>query len=181
MRILMIGGLVSGEREIQKQLANLLNVPSLRVAELIRSAIEEKNKLALQIKEMIASGQLVDDERLLRLLNDRLKKNDCQGGFVLSGFPKTVPQLELFDSFDKAVCLDIPGEYFVHQFANQHAHGQADLLLQLKESVLLRFRQYNEAVAPFLKALEEQQKLLRVAAADEENVVVERILKQLGK
>lgn len=179
MKIILIGDVVAGEQEIQKQLSDQLNLPSIRMAELFRNAVQEETELGLHIKHRMASGEMVEDSTILNLLKERLGKADCQGGFVLSGFPKTVAQLSLFGDFDHGVFLDIPAEFFVHQFIKQHAHGKPEMLASLKETVTLRFRHYTDALAPLLKELEDQKKLLRIAAADDESAVAQRIMKQI--
>ncbi|MDF1665415.1 MAG: nucleoside monophosphate kinase [Planctomycetota bacterium] len=181
MKLILIGDVVAGEQEIQKQLAVQLKLPEIRMADLFRRAVLEETELGLHIKHRMASGETVEDSTILALLNDRLKTADSKEGFVLSGFPKTVSQLKLFQDFDHGVFLDIPAEFFVHQFMEQHAHGKPELFASLKETVTLRFRHYTEAMAPLLSELESEEKLLRIPAADEVSTVVQRIMKQLKK
>lgn len=97
MRIVLLGKPGSGKGTQAKRLAGHNGVPAISTGDLIRAAIARGTELGERFKAFTTSGQLVPDELVLALVKERLEESDCARGFVLDGFPRTVPQAEALD------------------------------------------------------------------------------------
>jgi adenylate kinase len=89
----------------------LIKVPHISTGAIFRAAIGAKNSLGLKIKAIIDAGRLVDDEITVALVKERLAQDDAQRGYILDGFPRTIPQAEalaLFSQVDKVIDFNIP-------------------------------------------------------------------------
>jgi adenylate kinase len=91
----------------------MLKVPHISTGAIFRSAIAAKSPLGLKVKAIIDAGKLVDDQTTIELVRERLAQEDVQKGYILDGFPRTIPQAEAlagFSRIDKAVNFDLPDE-----------------------------------------------------------------------
>lgn len=94
LAVMLFGAPGSGKGTTGKILAKLTGWPHLATGDLLRQQIEAKTKLGLEMKSLLASGQLAPDELVSRMVWDRLGWPDCENGFLLDGFPRTIPQAE---------------------------------------------------------------------------------------
>ena len=87
------------------------NIPHISTGAMLREAIQAGTPLGLEVKQIIESGALIGDEIITRLAFDRLREPDTSGGFLLDGYPRTIPQAEALDAFMgiKSQCRDIRG------------------------------------------------------------------------
>jgi adenylate kinase len=79
------------------------HLPQISTGDILRAALKEKTPLGLEAKQYMDQGKLVPDEVVVGIVRDRLKASDCQGGFILDGFPRTVPQAEALETTLKAM------------------------------------------------------------------------------
>lgn len=94
MRLMMLGPPGAGKGTIAKKLVEKYSIPQLSTGDLLRAAVAEGTELGKKAKTFMDAGELVPDEVVIGLVEERLAKPDCQGGFILDGFPRTVPQAE---------------------------------------------------------------------------------------
>lgn len=107
-RILLIGPQGAGKSTQGKMLSQHLNVPYISTGDIVRKIAEELSEEGLRIKEIMLSGNLVDDITVSKLAQKRLSDDDCREGFVLDGYPRTMEQIEYFDPhFDAVFYLKI--------------------------------------------------------------------------
>ena len=104
--ILFFGPPGAGKGTQAKIISNLLNIPHLSTGDILRSKIEEKDPLALKVKQTIADGKLVSDDILNSIVADRLKK-DGKNGFILDGYPRTLDQSDFLNSYLKNSGIDL--------------------------------------------------------------------------
>jgi adenylate kinase len=108
MNIVMLGPPGCGKGTQAKRLQSSRGMIQLSTGQMLRNAIAAETELGLQVKEIMSTGKLVDDETVIAMLEARIDEPDCANGFVLDGFPRTVPQAEALDKMleTKGLTLD---------------------------------------------------------------------------
>ena len=107
MRVILLGPPGSGKGTQAKRLETALNIPQLSTGDLLREAVRKGNELGRQAQEFMDAGNLVPDYLVIALILERMEQNDCAGGFILDGFPRTRTQAEalaeVLDKRDKSI------------------------------------------------------------------------------
>jgi adenylate kinase len=103
MRLMLLGGPGAGKGTQALRLTKEYNIPQISTGDMLRAAIAAGTPLGLSAKAVMDSGRLVSDEIIIALVKDRLQQSDCARGFLLDGFPRTIPQAEAL----KAAHIDI--------------------------------------------------------------------------
>lgn len=94
MKILMLGSPGAGKGTQAKRIAEKYNLPHISTGDIFRKNIQEKTPLGIEVKEFIDNGLLVPDELTVKIVLSRLSEDDCKNGYILDGFPRTLPQAE---------------------------------------------------------------------------------------
>src|SRR5882757_3829827 len=94
VRLILLGPPGAGKGTQARALGALWNIPQIASGDLLRAAVRDGGKLGLEAQSFMDRGQLVPDELVLKLIAERLKNQDAQAGFILDGFPRSVPQAE---------------------------------------------------------------------------------------
>jgi adenylate kinase len=94
MRLIFLGPPGAGKGTMAKRLAEDLTLAHISTGDLFRDAISKKTDLGLQVQDIIEKGDLVPDSLTVKLVEERIKRPDCRNGFILDGFPRTIPQAE---------------------------------------------------------------------------------------
>lgn len=114
MRLIMLGAPGAGKGTQAEVICNTLNIPAISTGNILREAKAKGTPLGLEAATYMDSGKLVPDELVINILKERLKEDDCQNGFILDGFPRTVPQAEALDQMgvviDRVVDLEVPDD-----------------------------------------------------------------------
>src|SRR3989339_65498 len=97
MRILLFGAPGSGKGTQSKRIGQLFDIPQLSTGDMLRVAKKTQTKLGLEAAKFMDQGQLVPDGVIIQLIEDRIKEQDCRNGFILDGFPRTLPQAEALE------------------------------------------------------------------------------------
>jgi len=111
MNLIFLGPPGAGKGTLAVKAVEILGVPQISTGSIFRAAIADKTPLGVKVKSIIDSGKLVDDETTIALVKERLEKDDVKKGYILDGFPRTIPQAEALASFskvDKVINFDIP-------------------------------------------------------------------------
>jgi len=111
MKLIFLGPPGAGKGTLALKAVEILKIEQISTGSIFRAAIAAQSPLGLKVKSIIDSGKLVDDETTIALVKERLAMDDVQKGFILDGFPRTIPQaqaLEAFSSIDKVINFDIP-------------------------------------------------------------------------
>ncbi len=103
MRLVLLGAPGAGKGTQADIMAEEFNIPKLSTGEMVRAEVAADTALGKEIKETINKGKLVSDSIMVDLVKNRISKNDCVNGFILDGFPRTIPQAEAFDSLIKSL------------------------------------------------------------------------------
>lgn len=127
MKIVMLGAPGAGKGTQAKQIAAKYQIPHISTGDIFRANIKEGTELGKKAKEYMDQGQLVPDSLTLELIMDRFAKADCANGYVLDGFPRTIPQAEALtkalkdnnDKLDFAINVDVPDENIVDRMSGR--------------------------------------------------------------
>jgi adenylate kinase len=107
MDLILLGPPGSGKGTQAKKMVDRYHLPQISTGDILRQALKEKTPLGLEAKQYMDQGRLVPDEVVVGIVRDRLKAPDCRGGFILDGFPRTVPQAEALGTTLQAMHRDI--------------------------------------------------------------------------
>lgn len=110
MNLILLGAPGAGKGTLASYLIEKMGVPSVSTGNILREAIANKTELGQKAKAFMDAGQLVPDQLVIDLLQDRIAQDDCKNGFILDGFPRTIPQAEALDqiaSIDCALSLEV--------------------------------------------------------------------------
>ena len=122
MKLIFLGPPGAGKGTLAAQVAKEYGIPHISTGELFRTAIKNETPLGLKVKEIIQSGGLVSDDITIELVKERLNEKDCSEGFILDGFPRTIPQAEALEkivSIDGAVNFDIGDDEVVKRLSGR--------------------------------------------------------------
>ena len=129
MKIIMLGAPGAGKGTQAKKIAEKYQIPHISTGDIFRSNIKEGTELGMKAKAYMDQGGLVPDELTIGMLMDRIQKDDCKNGYVLDGFPRTIPQAESLTNalnernqkIDYAVNVDGPDENIVNRMSGRRA------------------------------------------------------------
>lgn len=129
MRLIMLGAPGAGKGTQAANLAKELNIPHISTGDIFRANIKNGTELGKKAKSYMDAGKLVPDELVCDLVADRIAQDDCKDGFILDGFPRTIPQAEaLADAVEKlgtkidyAVNIDVPDEAIIERMSGRRA------------------------------------------------------------
>ena len=129
MKIIMLGAPGAGKGTQAKMIADKYGVPHISTGDIFRANIKNGTELGMEAKKYMDQGLLVPDELTVRILLDRVAQDDCKNGYVLDGFPRTIPQAEVLDSeltklgdhIDYAINVDVPDENIVKRMSVRRA------------------------------------------------------------
>jgi len=111
MNLIFLGPPGAGKGTLAVKAVEILGIPQISTGSIFRAAIADGTPLGLKVKAIIDAGKLVDDETTIELVKERLTKDDVKKGYILDGFPRTIPQAEAlagFSKVDKVINFDIP-------------------------------------------------------------------------
>lgn len=129
MKIIMLGAPGAGKGTQAKKIAEKYSIPHISTGDIFRANIKDGTELGKKAKTYMDQGLLVPDELVVDLVVDRLQQDDCKNGYVLDGFPRTIPQAEALDSalskigekMDYAINVDVPDESIINRMSGRRA------------------------------------------------------------
>ena len=129
VKIIMLGAPGAGKGTQAKMLAEKYGIPHISTGDIFRANIKEGTELGKKAKEYMDKGLLVPDELVVDLVMDRFKADDCKKGYILDGFPRTIPQAEALDKalaaagekMDYAINVEVPDENIVKRMSGRRA------------------------------------------------------------
>lgn len=151
-RVVLLGPPNSGKGTQAQVLGQRLGVPAISTGEMLRAAVDEGSELGARVDGIMKAGELVDDATMADVVRERLGKPDAGAGFILDGYPRTVPQAETLAAIlaasgralDAAVLIRVPEEALI---ARALGRGRTD---DREEVLRERFRVYGEKTAPLM-------------------------------
>lgn len=196
MNLILLGAPGAGKGTQAEVICNELEIPAISTGNIIRENLKNGSELGIKAKSFMDAGQLVPDDVVIDIIKDRLTKDDCANGFILDGFPRTVPQAEALDKMgvkiDKVVEIHVDDEviqqrlsgrrvcencgtsYHV-QFKPSAVEGICDIcgkntIIRKDDepaTIVSRLKVYHEQTAPLKGYYEKQGKLVTVIGQDE--------------
>ena len=209
MKLIMLGAPGAGKGTQAKIISEKLNIPTISTGAAIRSEIERKTELGLKVAKLIEGGNLVSDEIVLELIEERLKKDDCKNGFILDGFQRTIPQAEglikLGYDIDLALNIDLDDEVIIERLSGRRecpkchstyhitsnppkCEGICDDCGEVlvtrkdddKEVIINRLNVFHKQTEPLKKFYEELGKLVNIEGQHEVSDTTKEVFKALG-
>lgn len=123
MKLILLGAPGAGKGTQAEVICNKLNIPAVSTGNIIREALSKGTEMGLKAKSYIDAGQLVPDEVVIGIIKDRLAKDDCSNGFILDGFPRTIPQAEALDTMgieiDRVIDIEVPDEKIIARMSGR--------------------------------------------------------------
>lgn len=208
MKIIFLGAPGAGKGTQAEIVAEKFGIPTVSTGNIIREALKNGTEMGLKAKAFIEAGQLVPDEVVIGIIKERLAKDDCKNGFILDGFPRTIPQAEALDamgiSIDKVVDIEVPDENIMERMTGRRVCGTCGAsyhlmfkkpledgicdscggeLVQRKddapETVSDRLKVYHEQTEPLKDFYGKAGKLSVVEGLGTVSEITERVLKAL--
>ena len=196
MNFIFLGPPGAGKGTLAAQVSEEYGIPQISTGDIFRENIKNQTELGKKVKAILDSGGLVSDDVVLEIVEDRLKKADCKNGFILDGFPRTVPQAEALEAMgvqiDKVIEISVPDEAIKARLGGRRvcescgatyhieynppkAEGKCDKCggnaVQRKddapETVIDRLKTYHEATAPLVDFYKSKGKLKTVIGQSE--------------
>ena len=196
MKLILLGAPGAGKGTQAEVICNHLGIPAISTGNILREALKSGTEMGLKAKTYMESGQLVPDEVVIGIIKDRLAKDDCANGFILDGFPRTIPQAEALDAMgieiDRVVDIEVSDEKIAARMSGRRVckvcgasyhleykapkqEGVCDAcgaeLIQRKDdhpdTVLERLAIYHEQTEP-LKDFYSNKGILRIVEGQEE-------------
>lgn len=126
MRIILLGSPGAGKGTQARFIAERFNIPQIATGDMLRAAVQSESSLGKQVKEIMDRGELVTDEIMIALVKDRISQPDCKKGFLLDGFPRTIPQAEALKAahirINHVIEINVDDEEIVHRLSGRRFH-----------------------------------------------------------
>jgi adenylate kinase len=189
MRIILLGPPGSGKGTQAQRLVQRYGIIQLSTGEMLRAAVAAGTPVGLRAKDIMASGGLVPDEVVVGIISDRIEQPDAKKGFILDGFPRTVPQAEALDDLlkHKHMKLDAVIELRVNESAllqrvenraaETRARGEEVRVDDTPEVLVKRLASYRSMTEPLIHYYSEKRKLLTVDGM----MTIEHVTREIGR
>jgi adenylate kinase len=189
MRLILLGPPGAGKGTQAQRLVQKHDLIQLSTGEMLRAAVAAGTPIGLQAKDIMASGALVPDEIVIGIISDRLDQPDMKNGFILDGFPRTVPQAAALDELlkKKHIKLDAVVELRVNEsallnrvetrVAEMRARGEEVRVDDTPEVLAKRLASYRSLTEPLIHYYSERRKLLTVDGM----MTIEQVTREIGR
>lgn len=205
MNVIFLGPPGAGKGTQAQRICDALNIPQISTGDILRRAIKEQTPTGIKAKSFIDAGKLVPDEVIIDIVKDRLAQPDCQNGYILDGFPRTVPQAEALATFaniDVVIELDVADEELINRLSGRRvclkcgatyhvsmlgeetkcAKCGEELIQRADdkaETVLNRLTVYHSQTAPLVNFYEGKGLLKKIDGAQDMDVIFKAIMETL--
>jgi len=185
MNLILFGPPGAGKGTQAENIQNHYNIPHLSTGNIFRSNIKNETELGKKVKSILDDGKLVPDETVVELVVDELQKPKYKNGYILDGFPRTIPQAEALDEFlsskgteiDLFLNLEVPEQELIDRILSR-AEGRSD---DTPEKIKTRLAVYHEETAPVLNHYAEQDKVEKIDGVGSIDEIFGRIKEVLDK
>ncbi len=206
MNIIFLGPPGAGKGTHAQKICDALNIPQISTGDILRRAMKEGTETGKKAKSYIDAGQLVPDEVIIDIVKERLVMDDCRNGYILDGFPRTVPQAEALDTFatiNSVIELDVKDEELVNRLSGRRVCLKCGATYHISmlggkttcdkcgeeliqrnddkaETVLNRLKVYHDQTAPLIGYYEQKGLLKKIDGAQGMEKTTQAILEALG-
>ncbi len=193
MRLIFLGPPGAGKGTQAKRLTDKYGIPQLSTGDMLRAAVNDGSEIGKRAKEVMDAGGLVSDDIVNQIVSERIEQPDCEKGFILDGYPRTVPQAKVLGEnlreknlvLDAVIELKVDEEALVRRIENRVAEtvaaGGTVRSDDNPESFRKRLSEYREKTAPLSKHYEEQGELVvldGMAHVDQVTQAIEAVLEK---
>lgn len=209
MKVILLGAPGAGKGTQAKVIAETFHIPAISTGDMIRAAVKNQTELGLRVKGMIEAGELVDDDTVIALVKERISADDCKNGYILDGFPRTIPQAEAYrdSGLGLDVCLEIavPDEVIIDRMSGRRVCPKCGATFHIQslpsakgdfcdkcgerliirkddapETVLERLQVYHSQTEPLKEFYRREGKLKTVAGQQSVDETTKLVLEVLG-
>jgi adenylate kinase len=210
MKLILLGAPGAGKGTQAEIISETYKIPTISTGNIIRAALKEGTEMGLKAKAYTEKGELVPDEIVIGIIKERLSEPDCNGGFILDGFPRTIPQAEALDNMgiavDAALSIEVEDSKIVKRMSGrrvcekcgasyhtEYKKPQKDGICNAcggnlvirkddePETVLNRLSVYHEQTEPLKDYYNKQNKLLIVEGQDDVKDTTALVLKAVSE
>lgn len=181
MRIILFGPPGCGKGTQATFISESLSIPHLSTGDMLRSAVSSGSEIGLKAKNIMESGGLVSDQIVLSIVEERIAKDDCEKGFILDGFPRTLNQAEKLDlllsannKLDFVLRIKVDEEEIIKRLIDRAREDDKPDIIKN------RFKSYNSETQPLIPFYEERKILFNIDGMQEIEKVSEDIKKVIG-
>ena len=136
MRIILLGAPGAGKGTQAQFIMEKYGIPQISTGDMLRAAVKSGSELGLQAKELMDNGKLVTDALVIALVKERIKQDDCRNGFLLDGFPRTIPPADAMKeagiTVDFVLEFDVPDEIIVDRIIGRRVHAGSGRVYHVK-------------------------------------------------
>ena len=140
MKILLIGPPGGGKGTQAKKLSSKFNIPQISTGDMLRDHVKKMSKLGIKAKEFMDQGELVPDELILKMMKSKLSDDNCKNGYILDGFPRTLPQAKGLDSLldnidsnlDKVIIIKVDDDVIIDRMSGRRVHKNSGRIYHIK-------------------------------------------------
>lgn len=129
MRLVLLGCPGAGKGTQAQFISERFDIPQISTGDMLRSATHAETPLGLQVKHTMAAGRLVSDDIMIQLVQERISRPDCKNGFLLDGFPRTIPQAEALRKhsiyLDFVIEINVPDEDIIQRLSGRRVHPES--------------------------------------------------------
>ena len=205
MNIIFLGPPGAGKGTQAQRICDALSIPQISTGDILRKAIKEQTPTGVKAKSYIDAGKLVPDEVIIDIVKDRLAQQDCANGYILDGFPRTVPQAEALSGIadiQAVIELEVPDEHIINRLGGRRVCLNCGATYHITllggrtvcakcgeqlvhrnddkpETIANRLSVYHEQTAPVASYYEQKGLLTRINGSQEMDLVFADIMKAL--
>jgi adenylate kinase len=209
MRVIFIGPPGAGKGTQAARLVDGYKIPHISTGDMFRAAVKAGTPLGIEADGFMKLGQLVPDSVTIGMLRERIQEKDAKGGFLLDGFPRTVPQAQALEvalvtdkvDIDAVLLLEVPDDYIVERIVGRRSDPETGRIYHLtfdppppeiasrlvhrkddtEEACRTRLAAYHAQTTPIIPFYEDRGLVRRVDGIGEVDDVTDRIIQALGK
>jgi adenylate kinase len=208
MRLILVGPPGAGKGTQAARLIDRLKVPHLSTGDMLREAVKQGTELGQQAQGHMQAGGLVPDGLVIPIVVERIQQEDCKTGFILDGFPRTLPQAEALDQalaaagveLDAVAVIEVPDELIVERITGRRMDPETNTIYHIKfspppdevvsrlvhrqddteEACRARLVKYHGETSPIIPFYESKGLLRRVDGVGDPDLVTDRMFSALG-
>ena len=210
MKLILLGAPGAGKGTQAEIISDKYNIPTISTGNIIRAALKNGTEMGLKAKAYTEQGKLVPDDVVIGIIRERLAESDCKKGFILDGFPRTIPQAKALDdmniTIDAALSIEVADEEIVKRMSGRRVcekcgasyhtefkkpeiegvcnNCDGNLVIRKDdepETVLERLKVYHDQTEPLKDYYKAQDKLVLVQGQDDVKDTTELVLKALSE
>ena len=210
MKLVLLGAPGAGKGTQAEVISEKYNIPTISTGNIIRAALKNGTEMGLKAKAYIDSGRLVPDDVVIGIIKERLAESDCQNGFILDGFPRTIPQAEALDNMniaiDRALSIEVADREIVKRMSGRRVCEKCGCSYHIEykkpqkdgvcdacggalvvrkddeiETVLDRLDIYHKQTEPLKSYYKQQGKLIMLDGQDEVSDTTKLVLAALAE